>query len=217
MIRINLLGLKKDVPKGGGAPTITMEGAKLTAMFVVIIALGVVALVGHWYMLTAENTKLTKELQDAQAEKTRLATAKTQYEQFEKQRQFLERRQNIITSLKSNQSGPVTLLNTIASTVSASEQLWLTSFTNDGPKVEMDGVAGNVNTVADFIAHLKSTGQFKTIEIRESSQSDAFRDIPTFTFSISAELKPPAPATASGSGGAAGAAGGATPAPGART
>ncbi len=194
MIRINLLGLKKELPKGGGGPAISMEGAKLTALLVLILALAVGALAAHWWMLNTANVRLTAELQKQREEKTRLANVKTEYEQFEKRQQFLIKRINIIDDLRKKQSGPVILLNTVANTVIASEQLWLTSFDNDGLKVNMDGVAGNVNTVADFISNLKRSGQFKSVEIKQTFHDDKYKDMPVFVFSISAELTPPPPA-----------------------
>ena len=54
----------------------------------------------------------------------------------------------------------------------------------------MNGVADSVNTVADFITNLKRSGQFKSVEIRESFQEDRVKDFPTFVFSLNADLAP---------------------------
>ncbi len=193
MIRINLLGIKKEMPRAAG-PSVSLEGAKLTVMFLVIVGLGLGALFVHWSILQKENKRLTDQQQQEQARKDKLAGIKTEYERFEKQQQILVKQGNILEGLRKNQSGPVTLLNTVANTVVASDQVWLTSFENDGLKVAIDGVAVSVNSVADFITNLKRTGQFKTIEIKESYQDDRFKDLPTFVFSIAAELVPPPPA-----------------------
>lgn len=201
MIKINLLGTKER-PKVSAGPQINVEGAKLTVLFVIIIALGAVVLVGHYVMLNRENARLTEELGRQEAEKKRLAAVRAELEVFEKRQALLIRRYNIIDGLRKSQSGPVNLLNTLASTVSSSEQLWLTSFENDGVRVNIDGVAGNVNTVADFIGNLKRTGQFKVVEIKESYQDDRFKEMPTFVFSISAEQVPPAPSATPTPGGA---------------
>ena len=192
MIRINLAGIRKEIPRGERGPA--PAGAKLAVIFVVILALGVAFLGWHYTTLQAENTRLTKELQDQEAEKQRLARVKTELEQFEKAKALLIKRHEILEALRKSQSGPVSLLNTLVGTVVAQEQLWLTSFQNDGLIVSIDGVAGSVNAVADFINRLKASGLFKSVEIRESFQSSRFKEVPTFDFSISAELVPSAPA-----------------------
>lgn len=193
MIRINLLGLKKEISKAA-VPTVSMEGAKATAIFVVIGVLAVGVLFYHYQTLSKEADDLAKRMAAAQAEKTRLAQVKTEVDLFEKRKKAFQDRINTIERLKAGQTGPVTLLTSLANTVQLSEHLWLTNFVADNVKVSIDGVAGNVNTVADFIANLRRSGQFKTVEIRESFQDDKFKDIPTFVFSITAERVPPTPA-----------------------
>jgi len=190
MIRINLLGLKKEVDrKGIGMPSISMEGAKATALFVVILALAVLGLAGHYWMVSSEKAKLEDEMKMAEAEKARLARVKAEYEQFQKATQALQRRINIIEGLKKAQTGPVTLLNTLAATVESSGPIWLTSFdADDKNKITMAGVANSVNTVADFITNLKSCGQFKNVEIRESYQDSSSKEVMMFVFSITADL-----------------------------
>lgn len=194
MIRINLLGIREK-PSARGGPAITVEGAKLTVLFVVILAVGVGVLLLHYGTLTNEKKILDEKMAKADKEKTRLASVKTELDQFEKRKQQYLKQINILEGLKQNQTGPVTLLNTIANTVVASDQLWLTSFENDGLKVTLDGVAGSVNTVADFIASLKRSGQFKNVEIKESYQDERSKDLPTFVFSITAERADIAPSS----------------------
>jgi len=171
-----------------------MEGAKLTMMALLVIGLGVGVEFGRYVMLAREASDLEQKQKSEEAEKVRLAGVKIQYDEFEKRKQLLQKQINIIEDLKKRQTGPVVLLNALANTVLSSEQLWLTSFDSDGQKLLIDGVADNVNTVADFIANLKRSGQFRNVEIKESFQDDRFKDLPTFVFSITAELQG-APAT----------------------
>lgn len=191
MIRINLLGLKKEVSKSR-MPSISMEGAKATALFVVILALAVLGLAGHYWMLSSEKVKLEDEMKMAEAEKARLARVKAEYEQFQKATQALQRRINIIEGLKKAQTGPVTLLSTLAATVESSGPIWLTSFdADDKNKITMAGVANSVNTVADFITNLKNCGQFKNVEIKESYQDASSKQVMMFLFSITADVVAP--------------------------
>lgn len=193
MIRINLLGLKKEVSKSR-MPSISMEGAKATALFVVILALAVLGLAGHYWMLSSEKVKLEDEMKMAEAEKARLARVKAEYEQFQKATQALQRRINIIEGLKKAQTGPVVLLNTLAATLESSGPIWLAGFeVDDKNKIVMAGVANSVNTVADFVTNLKSCGQFKNVEITELFQEPSSKQVELFIFAVSAEMVPPEP------------------------
>jgi Tfp pilus assembly protein PilN len=190
MIRINLLGLKKEVAKKG-MPSISMEGAKATALFVVIVALAVLGLAAHYWMLSSEKVKLDEEMKTAEAEKARLSRVKAEYEQFQKANQAYERRINIIEGLKNAQTGPVTLLTTLAATVESSGPIWLTTFDAEASKITMAGVANSVNTVADFVTNLKNCGQFKNVEIKDWYQDASAKEVPIFLFSITADLATP--------------------------
>jgi len=195
MIRINLLGLKKEAAKKGmGMPSISMEGAKATALFVVILALAVLGLAGHYWMLSSEKAKLDGEMKVAEAEKARLARVKTEYEQFLKASQALQKRISIIEGLKQAQTGPVVLLNTLAATVESSGPIWLGAVeVDDKNKIIMAGIANSVNTVADFVTNLKSCGQFKNVEITEWYQDPSSKQVDIFFFAVSAVVVTPQP------------------------
>jgi Tfp pilus assembly protein PilN len=187
MIRINLLGIRKEVAR---APAVSVEGAKLTVLLVIVLVAAVGVLVVDWQRISSQKAKLDKRKADAQTEKARLEGVKRQYGQNLQNKQTLEQRINIIQELENKKTGPVRLLNTVVNTIELSEHLWLTSFSSQDNRVSMNGVADSVNTVADFITNLKRSGQFKSVEIRESYQEDRVKDFPTFVFSLNADLAP---------------------------
>ncbi len=198
MIRINLLGLKKEARRGARAPAVSLEGAKLTAMALGFVALGLVVVVGHYWYLQREATRLQAALTAAQDEQKRLAQVKAQYEEFQKRKAVLTNRLDVIANLQRAQTGPVEMLNSLANVVQASGPLWLTNFENTGDKVNIEGVAGTVDTVADFIGHLKRSGYFKNVEIKESYQDDRNKDVVSFVFQLSAEVSLPVSQAAGG-------------------
>ena len=187
MIRINLLGLKKEVKKAGG-PAVTMEGAMLTGMGLTITGLALALLAGHYFILQSEAGKLAAAAKKEEAEKARLSAVKAQYEQFDAAKKDLTRRIDIIEKLKKGQTGPVEMLDQLASSVRASKALWITSFDNSGDRVNLEGVAVSVNAVADFIQSLKKGGFFKNVEIKETYQSDDKGEVPSFQFTLSTEV-----------------------------
>ena len=196
MIRVNLLGIKKEV---GRAPAVSVEGAKLTFLLVIFLAAAVVVLVVDWQRISSQKAKLDTREATALKEKAELAAVKTEVEQAKRKGQELDRQIQIIEALKEGQTGPVYLLNTLVDTVALSkvednEHLWLTNFVSKDKTVSMNGVAASVNTVADFITNLKNSGRFKSVEIQQSYQEDQAKDFPTFIFTINAELAQPASA-----------------------
>jgi type IV pilus assembly protein PilN len=196
MIRINLLGQAK--PKASRRPVDT--GAALPVLFIGAGVLFGALILGYVYynwqhQLTEENAKI-KQLQ---TQKTDLEQVKLQVEAFEKQKAVLQQRVSTIEQLQRDRTGAQELLDQIASTVSRTENLWLTSMVKKDNNLTIDGASASVNGVANFITALKRSGYFSNIEIKESKQDEkANAAVQTFTFEISAQITPPgapAPAT----------------------
>jgi Tfp pilus assembly protein PilN len=188
MIRINLLGQER--PKAARRPVDT--GAALPVVFIVAgLALGCLVL-GYLYyswqrQLNAENEQIKR----LQVQKTSLQQIKLQVEAFEKQKQVLTQRVNTIEQLQRDRAGAQELLDEIASTVSRTENLWLTTMTRKGNNLVIDGSSASINAVANFITALKRSGYFQKIEIKESKQDDKNTAVQTFLFQLSAEIAPP--------------------------
>jgi type IV pilus assembly protein PilN len=196
MIRINLLGQAK--PKASRRPVDT--GAALPVLFIGAGILFGALILGYVYynwqhQLSEENAKI-KQLQ---TQKTDLEQVKLQVEAFEKQKAVLQQRVNTIEQLQRDRTGGQELLDQIASTVSRTENLWLTSMVKKGNDMTLEGASASVNGVANFITALKRSGYFSNIEIKESKQDDKATAVQTFNFQISAQITPPgagAPAAA---------------------
>ena len=193
MIRINLLGQAK--PKAARRQVDT--GAALPILF---IGAGVVfgcLILGYLYyswqrQLNEENARI-KQLQ---AQKTDLEQIKQQVETFEKQKQVLQQRVSTIEQLQRDRTGGQELLDQIASTVSRTENLWLTSMVKKGNNLAIEGASASINGVANFVTALKRSGYFQKVEIRESKQDEKNTAVQTFTFQMTAEIAPPTPAPA---------------------
>ena len=187
MIRVNLLGIKKEVAR---ASAVSIEGAKLTVVFGILLAVAVGVLVVDSMRISSQKAKLDELMAEALAEKARLEAVKLEYDQNEQRRKLLQGRIDIIDGLRKKRTGPVNLLKTLVNTVELSEHLWMTDFSSVDNRVSMNGMADSVNTVADFITNLKRSGRFKSVEIQQTFQEDQFKDFPTFVFSITAEQAP---------------------------
>jgi len=188
MIQINLLGLPKP-KKGKRAAAASMPGEGPNPMVVIALAfvLSLGALFGWWWKVNSEKERIEKEMAAAQQEATRLATAKTRYDERESQKKTFEQRVKVIEDLRAKQQGPIELLAMIGDTVNNTEGVWLNTMKEDGRNVNMEGTALSVHQVASLMKALQTTGYFKSVELKETSQDDKVKDMQVFTFTLVCE------------------------------
>jgi len=202
MIRINLLGRTR--PKATRT-TVPLEATLQYVLLVIALVVSGGALYGHYLLLDRENTKVAAHIQKQMGEKARLEQLKQQVDNFEKQKAVLQQRIGVIEGLQRNRTGGQELLEAIANTVSRTDTLWLTSVDRKGDGLTINGSAGSINAVANYITQLKRSGYFQTVEIKESHQDDSNKAVEIFNFSLTAQfgLTQSASAAPAATGGAA--------------
>jgi Tfp pilus assembly protein PilN len=185
MIRINLLGRTR--PKAQRA-TVPLEATLQFVLLAIALVVSLGALYGHYLLLDRENTKVVAHIQKQMGEKARLEQLKQQVDNFEKQKAVLQQRIGVIEGLQRNRTGGQELLEAIANTVSRTDTLWLTSVDRKGDELTINGQAGSINAVANYITQLKRSGYFQTVEIKESHQDDTNKTVQIFIFSLTAQF-----------------------------
>jgi type IV pilus assembly protein PilN len=191
MIRINLLGGAK--PKGKKGPAFSVPsfefgnlgGPMIQVAGVLLIA--VVVNAGYWYHLDQEKKSIEVKARVAEQKNRELADIKAKYLERQKQADSYKRRVDVIDQLRANQMGPVNLLSTIGDTVNSTEAVWLVSMLDQGASVSIDGTALSSDAVANLISNLQKTGYFRNIEIKETSQDSAVKDMQAFQFTLTCE------------------------------
>lgn len=191
MIRINLLGGAK--PKGKKAAGVSMPsfdfgnlgGPMVQVAGVLLIA--VVVNAGYWYHLDQEKKAIEVKARVAEQKNRELADIKAKYLERQKQADSYKRRVDVIDQLRANQTGPVNLLSMIGDTVNSTEAVWLISMQDQGANVAIDGTALSSDAVANLISNLQKTGYFRNIEIKETSQDSAVKDMQAFQFTLTCE------------------------------
>ena len=188
MIRINLLGrarpktARQAVPLEATLQVVFLAGA-------LVLAFGV--LYYHWHSMNTEAVEVRTHIQKQVGEKARLENLKTQVDEFERQKVVLQQRINVIEELQRNRTGDQELLDALANTVSRTDTLWLTSLDRKGNVLTIQGAAGSINAVANFITQLKHSGYFDQVEIKESIQDTKSADVQTFNFTLTAQFALP--------------------------
>src|ERR1700692_2988089 len=185
MIRINLLGRSR--PKATRA-TVPLEATLQYVLLAIALVVSGGALYGHYLLLDRENTKVAAHIVKQKGEKARLEQLKAQVDNFEKQKAVLQTRIGVIETLQRNRTGGQELLDAIANTVSRTDTLWLISVERKGDTLTINGAAGSLNAVANYITQLKRSGYFQTVEIKESHQDEANKTVQIFLFSLTAQF-----------------------------
>ena len=194
MIRINLLGRARPKASRRAVP---LEATLQLVLLVLCLAFAGGVLWFHWWQMSKDLQEETEGIRRQQSEKARLENIKRQVEAFERQKAVLQQRISVIEELQRNRTGGQELLEMVANTVVRTEQLWLTSLSRKGNGLEIEGSAGSINSVANFITQLKRSGYFQKVEIKESKQDEKNTAIQTFQFILTADFALPEPRTAS--------------------
>ncbi len=189
MIRINLLGVHKAK---GKRPKVSMsmgggEGSNLLVVILVVAALTVAGNFYWWQKLNKDKVELATRMERAMTESKRLAIVKARVDEAEKQEANYRHRLDVIDQLRSRQYGPVELLAMIGNSVNDTDAVWLTSMNEQGNTVNIEGASLSHNAVANLMQVLKRSGYFKSVEIKESYQDDAVKEMQAFVFTLICE------------------------------
>ncbi|HWR34784.1 MAG TPA: PilN domain-containing protein [Clostridia bacterium] len=190
MIRINLLGISK--PKKGKRAAIAMPSmaGDGPSILVVLLVVGLLTAGGNYYWfwrLNSQHDKILADIQSTEEEAKRLAQVKVAFLEKQKQADQYKRRFDVIDQLKSTQAGPVKLLAMMGETVNTTDAVWLSNMTDDGSSISVNGIALSHVAVANLMSNLKKTKYFKSVEIKETQQNEAVKDMQAFVFTLICE------------------------------
>jgi Tfp pilus assembly protein PilN len=193
MIRINLLENSKGKNKraGGSAaamPTMEMGdiGSPKLKLLVVLVVAGALNF-GYWYRLDRQAKSIASQMTAAEQKNRELSDVKARFLERQTQANSYKRRVDVIDSLRAGQAGPVNLLAMLGETVNGTEAVWLSKMDDQGASVNLEGTALSTDAVASLITNLQKTGFFKTVEIKETYQDDAVKDMQAFQFTLTCE------------------------------
>src|SRR5262249_39764104 len=135
-----------------------------------------------------ERKSLETTLRQVTEENQRLAEVKAQYETSKRQSDAYQRRVKVIDDLEEAKTGPVNMLTVVADTVNKTDAIWLETMTTDGKNLNFTGLALSADAVADLMSNLRKTGQFKSVEIKETSQDPQIKEVQAFKFELICEI-----------------------------
>jgi type IV pilus assembly protein PilN len=119
--------------------------------------------------------KVIKSLKrDQESKQNELATFKDTTNKINKLKKTIaevEVKLNTIRELEKVKTGPVKLLDDIATSV-PKDKLWLTSLKENQGTLVLEGTAMDNETVADFMNRLESTESIKSVELVKTQQKE---------------------------------------------
>lgn len=197
MIRINLLGQARPKATKQAVPLeATVQLGFLLAAIGFALAVLLISYVQDKKQLDQTNNRITA----LRAEKASLEQIKTQVEQFEQQKAILQQRIDVIETLQKNRTGGQELLQMVANTVVHVDSLWLTSLERKDASLKIEGEAGSINAVANFITQMKQSGYFDKVEFTEAKENDLVKGTTTYAFNMTAAVASTPPTSSSPGG-----------------
>jgi len=158
LIRINLLTEARAAAARKKAPFLP-SGARLNNLILLggvaagLLYIGVMALV-----LTSRSRHLDEEIGKAQEEVARLKSIIDEVKGYEEKKASLEAKIQLINNLKTNQRGPVRLMDEISRALP--DLVWLSELTVAANQVTLKGRTLSPNAVATYLENLKKSPFF---------------------------------------------------------
>ena len=190
MIRINLLTEAKAAAARKRAPLLP-TGARLNNfLFFGAFGLGLAYIVIMGLTLLSRRSQLNDEIVKARLEADRLRSIIEEVKEYEDKKASLEAKIQLINALKTNQKGPVRLMDEISKALP--DLVWLTVLDVSANQITMRGKTLSPNAVATYLENLKKSPFFAEPVFKSLGQdggaSGTYTWEMTLTFNPSAVL-----------------------------
>ena len=186
MIKINLVREGRAV-RGAGAPA-AVPGVSAAAgpgnlnniLIIGLLVVGAVISLGYWLYAKRNlaNTQATMDQRKLEAQK--LESAINAVNDFQKKKDSLQKRIDLINQLKQNQKGPVRIMDQVSRDLP--DLVWLDSMNITNGHITLNGRGLNPNAIALFVANVKQDPFFEEPQVGAITQ--AIINPPVYTFDM---------------------------------
>ncbi len=192
MIRINLLPVRVSKKKAAGKQQLLL--------FALIIVLGYV---GNFLWASARASDLKAREAKVRATRDEIAQLDRiigEVKNIKDQQAQLREKLDILAQLKANRSGPVRVLDALASLTP--KRLWLTKLDEKGGALTFSGSAATIDDVSEFMSALKANPHFSAVELaKTNAATKQEKGLDYVDFNLTATVNyAPKPAAAAGPG-----------------
>ena len=179
MIRINLLPFRAARKKENVRRQVSIF---FLSFFLVVIVLGYLHI-----SLGNKISNLKAKIETTKKEVAKYDKINIEIASLKKKLEILKKKTNVIESLEKNRFEPVRLLDTMSLKVIA-KRMWFKSFKSGDKTVEIDGLALDNKTVADFMTRLQGSGLFSAVKLKTIKKTKV-KDSDLKSFQISCTRK----------------------------
>jgi type IV pilus assembly protein PilN len=161
MIRINLLPFRAARKKENIRRQISVFFLSFFLMLAVLIYYNI-----H---LGGQIKDLKTDVDTTKNEVAKFQKITKQIEEIKQKLAILEKKTEVIRKLETNRFEPVEMLDNMSGKTIAN-RMWFTSFDDRPQNVQIDGIALDNKTVADFMTRLEGTGLFGSVRLQTIQQ-----------------------------------------------
>jgi type IV pilus assembly protein PilN len=202
LIKINLVREGRAV-RGAGAPaavavaTAGPGSANLNNILVLgLLVLAGIAAAGYWYMTKRQLADRVAERDQKQEEARGLEHIIKEVEDFQKRKDSLQQRIDLINQLKQNQKGPVRIMDQISRDLP--DLVWLDRLDIVGGQITITGRGLNPNAIALFVLNIKNDPYFEEPQLGTMAQVSTAPVVYSFDMSFGFSYAPKTPGAAAG-------------------
>lgn len=202
MIKINLVREGRAVRGAGAAPSAVAAAtagpgaSNINNILIVgMLVLGLVAGVGYWFAKKNQLAERKDVIAQREVEAQKLEQIIKEVEDYQKRKDSLQQRIDLIEQLKQNQKGPVRIMDQISRDLP--DLVWLDRMDITAGTISLSGRGLNPNAIALFVENVKNDPFFEEPQLGTMQQVSNAPVVYSFdmTFGFSYAPKTPAGST----------------------
>ena len=204
MIKINLVREGRAVRGAGAVPGMAAVAAvgaaapsNINNLLVIggLIA-GVVVGGGWWFIERNKLSDRKDQVATKTAEAQRLEAIIKEVEGYQRQKDSLQRRIDLINQLKQNQKGPVKIMDRLSQDLP--DLVWLDKMVMSGGLITINGRGLNPNAIANFVENVKNDPLFEEPDLSSMNQVSVAPLVYSFNMTFHFSYAPKGEAGAAG-------------------
>jgi Tfp pilus assembly protein PilN len=142
--------------------------------------LGILFAVGWWFLRSRALAERQETVANKSVEAQRLEAIIKEVEEYQKRKDGLQKRIDLINNLKQSQKGPVRIMDQISKDLP--DLVWLDKLSMSGGLISIEGRGLNPNAIANFVENIKSDSFFEEPDLSSMTGASVSGKTPVYTF-----------------------------------
>lgn len=165
-----------------------------------LLVVGALVAAGYWFIEQRKLSDRQETVRVRTAEAAKLESVIREVEAYQRQKDSLQKRIDLINQLKQNQKGPVRIMDRISQDLP--DLVWLDRMNVNNGQITLNGRGLNPNAIANFVENIKNDPFFEEPQVGSVAQASVVPLVYAFDmdFSFTYQAKTPgaAPGTTTG-------------------